>query len=43
MIIKPYHKAHKWIRKGFKVIGMCYYVNGKSEAVMSKERWCLYD
>jgi hypothetical protein len=38
MIQAPYHKVQKWAVKRFKVVCMIYYVNGRSEAVMSKER-----
>jgi hypothetical protein len=40
MLQKPYHKVRKYLNKGFRVIGIVYWLTGKSEAVMSKERGC---
>jgi hypothetical protein len=36
MIQVSYHKAHKWLRKGFKVVCMIYYEDGHNQVVMSK-------
>jgi len=38
MLQKPYHKVRKYLIKGFRVIGIVYWLDGFSEAVMSKER-----
>lgn len=42
-IQKPYHKVKKFINKGYKVIGIVYWNDGKFDAVMSKEvtNWAM--
>ena len=36
-IQKPWHNVKKFINKGYKVIGIVYWNDGKFDAVMSKE------
>ena len=36
MIQKPYHKVINYLNKGYTIIGMVYWDNGYTEAIMIK-------
>jgi len=36
MLQKPYHKVINYLNKGYKIIGMVYWDDGRTEAVLSK-------